>query len=107
MEQVRPTVSRIQCKVHVLADGGAAVVSAGRGPTLWRTPGGAWNGLYEGQHQTLVDGMQVSLDWHDPEAAVFSCSCRVEDATQQGYDLLGYPPQQGHQGGGYPTQGGY
>ena len=52
--------------------------------------------------------MQVSLDWHDPEAAVFSCSCRVEDATQQGYDLPGYPPQQGPRGGGgYPTQGGY
>ena len=127
------TVSRIQCKVHVLADGSAALVSRGRGPTLCRALGGQWSGLYKDQWHMLSDGDQVSLDSNDPEAAVFTCSCQLDGAMQHGgyqqqHDqqqrgdgqLSGAhpPPQQGYQGylgtgyqgGGYiypPQQGGY
>jgi len=99
-----PTVSRSQCKVSVLPDGSAILTSQGScAPTLWRSPGGVWNALYEGQQQYLTSGDQVSLDANNPESAIFTC--QNEGATQQaGYQQQGYPQQQG----GYPQQqGGY
>lgn len=91
MASTRLTVSRIQCRVQVLADGSAALVSAGRGPTLWRSPGSPWNGLYRDQWHMLANGDQVSLDWQDPEAAVFTCSCQAESAVHGGgHDLQGF-----------------
>ena len=92
-----PTVSRAQCKVSVYPDGGAVLTSLGTcSPTLWRSPGGQWNALYEGQAQYLSNGDQVSLDANNPEGAVFTC--QSEAAVQQG----GYPSQQG-----YMQQGSY
>ena len=111
MASPRLTVSRIQCRVQVLADGSAALVSRGRGPTLWRTLGGPWNWLYRDEWHMLADGDQVSLDWNDPEAAVLTCSCQLDSAMQHGgyqqqqqqQQQRGYN-QQGYQGGGYPQQ---
>lgn len=67
------TVSRVQCKVRVFTDGTACLTSCGKGPTLWRAWGGPWNVLYKDERHIMADGDQVSLDWQDPEAAVFTC----------------------------------
>ena len=77
----------------------AALLSCGKGPTLWREPGGPWNGLYKDEWHILADGDQVSLDWSDPEAAVFT----VQQEQQAGYA----PQQGGYEQQGYPQQGGY
>ena len=81
------TVSRKQCIVKILADGTATLISCGRAPTLWRTRGGGWVALQDGENLVLTDGDQVSLDSNDPEAAVFMCI--EETATPQD----GYTPQ--------------
>ena len=102
-----PTVSRAQCKVNVAADGGAVLTSLGScSPTLWRSQGGPWNALYEGQAQYLSEGDQVSLDANNPESAIFTC--QNEGAySQQGYAQQGYAQQGGYPQQGYPQQGGY
>ena len=103
MVKQRLTVSRMQCIVQVTADGIPAVISCGRGPTLWRAPGGPWNGLYRDQWKVLDNGDQLSLDWHDPDAAVFTC--QVTNAMQQ----ASYPQQeymqQDYAQQGYAQQG--
>ena len=74
MERQKLTVSRVQCKVRVAADGShATLTSCGKGPTLVRAWGGLWNALYKGEQHLLADGDQVSLNWHDPDAAIFTC----------------------------------
>lgn len=97
------TVSRVQCKVRVSSDGTATLRSCGKGPTLWRAWGGPWNVLHKDERHILSDGDQVSLDWQDPEAAVFTC--QVQAAMQQGgYEQQGYA-QQGNGQSGYTQQG--
>ena len=95
------TVSRAQCKVYANPDGSASLQSTGKGPTLWRMPGGPWNALYANQVQVLSSGVQISIDSNNPEGAVFTC--QFEGAGQQ----QGYPQQQGYgqPQGGYPQQG--
>jgi hypothetical protein len=91
METQKLTVSRMQCKVRVAADGTATLTSCGKGPTLWRAWDGPWEPLYKGQRQVLADGDQVSLDWQEPEAAVFSCQVEGplhhQDQQQQSHGL--------------------
>ena len=105
------TVSRMQCKVEVSADGTAALTSCGRGPTVWRDAyGGPWQALWKGDWRILQEGDQIGLDWHRPESAVFTCQVQVGSDGHDGYGQQqqgGYPPQQ--QGGyEYPApQGGY
>lgn len=98
MVRQKPTVSRMQCLVAVSPDGVATLTSCGKGPTLWRQHGYDWVALYNGNQVSLSEGDQIGLDWHDPEAAVFTCYATVDDGT--GYD--GYGQQQPHQ-----QQGGY
>jgi len=75
MQRPNLTVSREQCKVVVAADGTAALVSCGKGPTLWRPAKGPtpWYAVSRSETCTLADGDQISLDCNDPEAAVFTC----------------------------------
>lgn len=91
------TVSRVQCMVKVSPDGTmATLVSCGRGATLWRARGGAWNGLSKDEKHVLADGDQVSLDVNDPEAAVFECQKEGAALQQQGgYDHEGGFAQHG------------
>ena len=79
MERQRLTVSRMQCVVGVAEDGAAYVTSHGRGPSYWRESGGPWYALERGVSAPLADGDQVSLDWHDPEAAIFGCRVEAEE----------------------------
>ena len=99
----RDTVSRVQALVRVDRDGTPNLVSCGRAATLWRRGGGPWNGLVQGQTHILANGDQVSLDWSDPEGAVFTC------VQQSGYPQQdGYPaPLEVPQTGGYQQHGGY
>ena len=82
------TVSRVQSIVQVAADGTATLISCGKGATMWRSkaasewPCGPWNALYKNERRVLQEGDQISLDCHDPDAAVFICS--AEGAIQQG-----------------------
>ena len=114
------TVSRMQCKVDVAADGTATLISLGRGATMWRDrsaaqeqvspenlscllyaaewPRGPWNGLTKGETRVLRDGDQISLDANDPDAAVFTCqsSAMLGDDAQQDYMQHGYTQQPAH-----------
>ena len=76
-------------------------MSNGRGPTLWRTHGGAWNTLYKGQTAVLQHGDQVSLDCSQPEGAVFTC--QFEGGGMYGQQGM----QQGAYGGQQQQQGAY
>lgn len=104
MIEQKLTVSRIQAIVKCSNDG-AVLSSEGRGPTLWRMPGGQWNALYRGGTHLLNDGDQISLDCYDPEAAVFMCLREGGYAQQQQDQQYGYAQQQ--QGGYDQQQGGY
>ena len=88
MQAPKPTVSREQCKVVVAADGTAALVSCGKGPTLWRPAKGPtpWYAVSRSETCTLADGDQISLDCNDPEAAVFTCEV---SSTYYGYTCYG------------------
>ena len=79
MQRPNLTVSREQCKVMVAADGTAALVSCGKGPTLWRPAKGPtpWYAVSRSETCTLADGDQISLDCNDPEAAVFTCEVSI------------------------------
>jgi hypothetical protein len=109
---VRPklTVSRMQCKVVVAADGTPTLVSIGRGPTLWRSkmdatwPCGPWKRLHSGEWQVLSEGDQISLDQHDPDAAVFAVGVGSAAAQQSGFDLHQYDQHQ-YGFGEQPTYG--
>lgn len=91
MVEQKINVSKEQCTVKNNADGSATLVSTGRlGPTLWRAPGGPWNQLGKGQQHILSDGDQVSLDVNDPEAAVFTCSVQVAQASGQAPQASGH-----------------
>jgi len=80
----RPWVSREQCALKIADDGTPTLVSRGKAPTGWRTPGdwpnavrqaGAipWQWLGKGEERVLADGDQVSVDYQDPEGSVLTC----------------------------------
>ena len=95
MIKPKPTVSRVQCKVQVSADGAAALVSCGKGPTLWRPSGAPWYAVSKSDDKCqLANGDQISLDCNDPDAAVFTC--QVSSAMQQNYAGQDYSEQQGY-----------
>ena len=60
MIEQKLTVSRVQCVVQVAPDGAATLESRGKGPTLWREPGGPWVALQAGDRVFLGDGHQVA-----------------------------------------------
>jgi hypothetical protein len=99
MVKPKLTVSRMQCKVVVAADGTPTLVSIGRGPTMWRSkmdatwPCGPWKPLHNGQWQVLSEGDQISLDQHDPDAAVFAVGVG-STAQQGGFDQHQYDQHQ-------------
>ena len=102
MQAPKPTVSREQCKVVVAADGTAALVSCGRGPTLWRQSGAPWYAVSRSDTCPLSEGDQISLDCNDPEAAVFTCE--VSSAAQQTFDQQDYAQEYAQQGYLFVTQ---
>jgi len=119
MKIIRQTVSREQCRVLVDPDGTAVLIARGKGQTLWKSRDDTrmgWNALYRGEEHILSDGDLISINWNDPEAAVFRCNVGYAEAQQQ---EQGYAQQQ--QGGaqqsygqeaygqqqGYPQQQGY
>lgn len=81
------SVSRIQAAIQVLPDGTAILVSRGKVPTLWRSRGGAWNGLNAGETHIVGDGDNIGLDANDPESAVFM----IHDCTPPGSQQRGLP----------------
>ena len=102
MQAPKPTVSREQCKVVVAADGTAALVSCGRGPTLWRQSGAPWYAVSRSDTCPLSEGDQISLDCNDPEAAVLTCE--VSSAAQQTFDQQDYAQEYAQQGYLFVTQ---
>jgi len=82
MIEQRLTVSRVQSTLRCNADGSTTLTSEGKGATLWREPGGMWNTLQKGEQVTVAHGDQVSLDFNEPEAAVFEI--QQEGAAMQG-----------------------
>jgi len=100
MKMVKLTVSRVQCRVQVAADGTATLTSYGKGPTLWRARdttgrGWIWDYLYPEESRILADGDKISLDFNDPEAAVFTCNLEYakQDYAQQDYAQQDYAQQ--------------
>ena len=92
MKIIKPTVSRAQCRVQVAEDGTAYLVSMGKGQTLWRARDDMsyrWSPLYRDEFRVLADGDQISMNWNDPEAAVFTCQMEYaqqnQDYAQQDY----------------------
>ena len=74
MKVIRQTVSREQCRVLVEPDGTAVLIARGKGQTLWKARDDTrmgWNALYAGEEKVLSDGDLISINWNDPEAAVF------------------------------------
>lgn len=89
-------VSRMQCMVKVLPDGTPTLVGCGKNPSLFRSQGGQWNYLQKGQTQILQSGDQVSLDYNNPESAVFTCTQEQPDQYgQQGQYQQGQQQGQG------------
>mgnify|MGYP006103324093 CR=1 FL=1 len=89
-------VSRVQCNVKVADDGTARLTACGKGPTLWRSWGGLWNGLNKDEWRILENGDQVGLDYQNPEAAVFTCLVEiaaVQDSQQGNLVQPGYAQQ--------------
>ena len=93
MLQQKVAVSRVQCKVQVATGGAAFLLSCGKGPTLWRQNGGQWYALNQGESTPLAEGDQVSLDWNNPEAAIFMCHVEsaMPHAHATGYGEQGLP----------------
>ena len=62
-----------QCLVQAAEDGSSIYVYAqGQTPTGWRTsPYEPWVWMQPGESVALSDGNKVSLDYNDPESAVF------------------------------------
>ena len=105
-------------------DGTAVLVARGKGQTLWKSRDDTrmgWNALYRGEEHILSDGDLISINWNDPEAAVFSCNVgyanpnpdaqqqqgytQEQGDAQQGYGQDAYGQQQAEQQQGYPQQG--
>ena len=88
MATQKTTVSRMQCLVHVDADGTASVVSIGKRPTgLRRHSRAPWYGLSRDATHVLKDGEEIALDMDSgesvgyqgtPYSAVFTC--QIESA---------------------------
>ena len=89
MIEPKHSVGRGQCKILCTADGAAVLTSVGEFPTLWRSAGGPWNMLHKYETQALSDGDQVSLDYNDPEAAVFVCTAGGGGQSQQPTGMTG------------------
>ena len=119
MMQQSDYVSRLQCMIKIEPDGTPTLVGLGKAPTLVRSRGGQWQPVWRRQTHILADGDQVSIDYNNPEGAVFTCHDEMLQGgygqqqggygQQQGggYDQQGYPQQGGYDQGGYGQQGGY
>jgi len=90
MQRPKPTVSREQCKVVVAADGTAALISCGRGSTLWRQSDSPWYAVSRSDTCPLAHGDQISLDCNDPDAAVFTCTCELSSSSSAAAALQDY-----------------
>jgi len=102
MNEQKLTVSRIQATVSCMGDGAATLTSKGKGPTLWRPHDGEWQWLHKDEIHVLAHGDLVSLDFNNPEAAVFVCQQEVGYAQQ---DQYGFAQQGQHAQVGYAQQG--
>ena len=72
--------------MSVAADGGAVLTSLSKVyATLFRTPGGPWNALYQGQTCYLSHGDQVSLDANNPEGAALVSQVRCPSLAPQSF----------------------
>jgi len=115
-------VSRVQALVKCQGDGSLTVTGCGKYPSLLRQYGGQWDYIYKGDMRALNSGDQLSLDYNNPEGAVFTCQDLQQQQQggygqgqqQQGYgggQQQGYGQEQqgyGQQQGGYDQQqGGY
>jgi len=88
----RPHVAPDQVVVQAAEDGSCVYVYAqGQGPTGWRTsPYEPWTWMQPGESVALATGNKVSLDYNDPEAAVFKFE-KNDPSARPGF---------GQQGGG-------
>ena len=100
----KDTVGKGQCTITCAPDGAAILASAGDSPTLVRAPGGQWEAIYQDQQHYLSEGDQISLDQHDPDAAVFAVGVGSAAAQQSGFDLHQYDQHQ-YGFGEQPTYG--
>mmetsp|Transcript_21774 Transcript_21774/g.50159 ORF Transcript_21774/g.50159 Transcript_21774/m.50159 type:complete len:228 (+) Transcript_21774:54-737(+) len=71
-----PGVDQNQCLIKARSNGDTAIVGTGNeNPTLVRSvrdgQWGEWDVIYKGQNRWLFSGDQISLDYYNPEAAVF------------------------------------
>ena len=91
-----PYVSRRQCVVQVSADGVATMTTTGKPATVCRRWGSEWywfrrdtgrryrTPLTQTEPHILVDGEQISLDCHNPEAAIYTVACCHQEAGGAG-----------------------
>jgi len=80
----KPTISRAQCLVRVHADGTATLDTCGKPPTGVRHAGQPWQWLQTGQSFALSEDCQVSLDYSEPESAVFTCQLQIGKGAKPG-----------------------
>jgi hypothetical protein len=87
MAEQSPYVSRQQCLVQVAADGAATLFSIGKPSTLCRPEHRgmrpAWEHMLKYTSRDLADGDQISLNFLDPENAVFTVVRQEESGYGQ------------------------
>ena len=54
------------------------ITGQGDQPTLLRKQNGQWSPIPQGQTVILSHGDQISLDYSDPEGAVFECQAEMQ-----------------------------
>ena len=78
MIEQKLTVDTKQCSVQCLDSGAITLTGQGDQPTLLRKQNGQWSPIPKGQTVILSHGDQISLDYSDPEGAVFECQAEMQ-----------------------------
>jgi len=90
-------VSRVQCIVQVGPDGTPYLYSCGKPATGFRqSPDAPWEALQKGKSTVLASGGQISLDYQNPDGAIFTCQIDGLGGAygQQVQQQLPYPWEQ-------------
>ena len=85
MDSPTPYISRTQCLIDVSPDGTAFITSVGKSPSALRAPDGEWYLVRYGERYVVYDSQEFSLDWLNPETALFTIYIEQNGAPQQNY----------------------
>lgn len=89
-----PMIEQVQCKIKTRSNGDTGLLGIGGiSPTLVRSvrdgQWGEWDLVYKGQNRWLFSGDQISLDYNNPEAALFQLTEEVHGMTWEQWWQMG------------------